>query len=144
MAWLWLQAFFLTPKTLANIPGGGTGTGAAVTITDNGTTVTMANGLVSILITKTSGTITSINYTYNNSGTSTTTQVLSGGSSGGELYWLENSGSFLAGPFTETVVSNTGDYAEISLSYASSTSGVMEISITPCFAALPVFTQPRF
>jgi len=146
MVFAWLQIFPAASKAGANIPGGGTGTGTAVTITDNGTTVTMANGIVSIVITKTSGTIGTINYTYNNSGTSTTTQVLSGGTNGGQLYWLENSGSFLAGPFTETVVANTGDYAEISLSYASSTSGVMELHYSmlrgsPGFYATAILTH---
>ena len=39
-------------SAFANIPGGGTGTGANVTLTDNGGTVTIANGIVSILCTK--------------------------------------------------------------------------------------------
>ena len=30
----------------ANVPGGGTGTGANVTVTDNGGTVVLANGIV--------------------------------------------------------------------------------------------------
>ena len=34
----------------ANIPGGGTGTGANVTVTQSGGTVTMGNGVVSIVI----------------------------------------------------------------------------------------------
>ena len=43
-----------------------------VTITDNGTTVTMANGIVAIVITKTSAEIDTINYTFNNTGSSRT------------------------------------------------------------------------
>jgi len=116
-----------THSVLANIPGGGTGAGPNVTIVDNGSTVTMANGIVSIVITKSSAEIHTINYIYNNSGTTVTNQLLAGGSSGGLLYWFQNGGTFIAGPFTESVVANTGSYAEISLSYASPTNGVMDI-----------------
>ena len=119
--------FVIATQALANIPGGGTGTGPNVTLTDNGTTVTMANGIVSIVITKTSAEIHAINYTYNNTGSSQTANVLSGGSSGGVLYWFQNGGSFIAGPFTYSVVANNGNYAEISLAYASPTNGVMDI-----------------
>lgn len=108
----------------ANIPGGGTGTGPDVTLTDNGSTVTLANGIVSIVITKTSAQINTINYTYNNSGTVVTNPLLNGG---GYLYWFQNGGTFIAGPFTESVVANTGSYAEISLSYASPTNGIMDL-----------------
>ena len=60
-------------SVFANLPGGGTGTGANVTLVDNGDgTVTMANGIVSIHINKTSAVVDQINYTYNNSGTPTT------------------------------------------------------------------------
>jgi rhamnogalacturonan endolyase len=113
----------------ANLPGGGTGTGANVTLTDNGTTVTMNNGIAAIVITKTSAMIYTINYTFNNTGSSQTLNLLSGGNSGsgGYLYWFQNSGTFVAGPFTESVVTNTGDYAEISLVSTSATNGVMEI-----------------
>ena len=112
----------------ANVPGGGTN-GAAVTIVDNGTTVTMSNGIVAIVITKTSAQINTINYTFNNTGSSRTLNLLSGGNggTGGYLYWFQNSGTFIAGPFAESVVTNTGDYAEISLSYASPTNGILDI-----------------
>jgi rhamnogalacturonan endolyase len=130
----------------ANIPGGGTGTGANVTITDNGTTVTMANGIVSITITKTDASIHTITYTYNNSGTTTVNQMLAGGGDTDDLYWLENTGSFLGGPFTESVVANTGTYAEISLSYASPSNGIMEVHYSmlkgsPGFYATPILTH---
>jgi autotransporter-associated beta strand protein len=130
----------------ANIPGGGTGTGANVTITDNGTTVTMANGIVSIVITKTDASIHSIAYTYNNNGTSRTNQLLGGGGDTDDLYWLENAGSFLAGPFTESVVANSGSYAQISLVYASATNGIMEVDYSmlrgsPGFYATPILTH---
>ena len=123
-----LGIFLLTGNpVLANIPGGGTGTGPNVTLTDNGTTVTLANGIVSIVITKTSAEIHTINYCYNNSGSMATNQLLSGGNNGGLLYWFQNGGTFIAGPFTQSVVANDTNYAEISLSYASPTNGVMDI-----------------
>src|ERR1700749_1624726 len=84
---LLLFALVAVNSLFANVPGGGTGTGPNVTLADNGDgTVTMANGIVSIVITKADATIHQINYTYNNSGTPTTYQVLSGGSSGGMFY----------------------------------------------------------
>ncbi|MFM2082266.1 MAG: hypothetical protein RL380_957 [Verrucomicrobiota bacterium] len=47
----------------ANDPGGGTnGVGANVTVTDNGSTVTLANGVLTATITKGSATITSLLY----------------------------------------------------------------------------------
>ena len=51
------MAVFLTPSSAtANIPGGGAGSGPAVTVTDNGDgTVTLANGIASILIVKRTG-----------------------------------------------------------------------------------------
>jgi hypothetical protein len=62
-----------------HIPGGGTGAGPNVTVTDNGDgTVTLANGLVSIIIVKTTARLNEVNYTHKNSGTAQTTQVLQG------------------------------------------------------------------
>ena len=122
-----LVLLLLEKPASANIPGGGTGAGPNVTIVDNGSTVTMANGIISIVITKTSAEIHTLNYTYNNSGTAVTNQLLAGGSSGGVLYWFQNGGTFIAGPFTQSVVANNGNYAEISLAYASPSNGVMDI-----------------
>src|SRR5271170_402974 len=71
-----------------NIPGGGTGPGAAVTIVNNGNgTVTMANGIVSIVCSTSGAVINQINYTYNNGGGTQTMNLLSGGDNGGQLYW---------------------------------------------------------
>lgn len=113
---------------LANVPGGGTN-GPNVTLTDNGSTVTLANGIVSILCTKASGTINQINYTYNNTGTPTTMQLLSGGHNGGQLYW-ENSGN-QGLTFTYSLVANPanngGNYAEIALTTTTVSNDVLEI-----------------
>src|SRR6266478_4083656 len=125
------SAFFaaLIPSPAqANLPGGGTN-GPNITLTDNGSTVTIANGIVSILCTKSGATINQIAYTYNNGSGTQTTQLLAGGNNGGQLYW--ELGGFGTGTFTYTLVSNPanngGNYAEISLLSASSTNGSMEV-----------------
>ena len=104
---------------------------ANVTVTDNGSTVTVANGIVSIIITKANATITTINYTYNNGSGTQTQQVLSGGFDGGKLYW-ENAG-FGSGSFSYSLVANNGNYAEVDLLSTSSTNGTMDIH----FSMLP-------
>lgn len=115
-------------SALANVPGGGTN-GPNVTLTDNGSTVTLANGIVSILCTKSGATINQINYTYNNGSGTQTTQLLAGGHNGGQLYW--ETGGFGTGTFTNSVIAdpanNGGNYAEISLLSSSTTNGAMEI-----------------
>jgi hypothetical protein len=61
-----------TPSALANSTGGTNGTGPNVVLLDNGTvTVTMSNGIVSILCTTAGATINQINYTYNTNITAT-------------------------------------------------------------------------
>jgi len=98
----------------ANLPGGGnTGTGSPVTLTDNGTTVTMANGIMSIVITKSSAQIGTINYTFNNTGANQTLNLVSGNPNGGKLYWENSNNQGLS--FNYSVVANNGDYAEVSL-----------------------------
>ena len=80
----WFGVCLAAVPAAANIPGGGTN-GPNVTITDNGSTVTMANGLVSILCDKSGATINQINYTYNNGGGNQTNNLLAGGNNGGQL-----------------------------------------------------------
>ncbi len=76
----------------ANIPGGGTGSGANVTLVDNGDgTVTVANGIVAINIGKANARLNSVKYTYNNNGSTQTTEVLQ---AAGQYYW----GGFLTFP----------------------------------------------
>ncbi len=124
LGWLWLAG-----AAWGNIPGGGTGAGANVTLVDSGSTVTIANGIISILCTKSGATINQINYTYNNGSGTTTTQVLSGGNNGGQLYW--ELGGFGTGSFTYSLVANPanngGNYAEIALLSSSATNGTMEV-----------------
>src|SRR5205823_2922713 len=125
----------------ANVPGGGTGTGPNVTLVDNGDgTVTMANGIVSIVITKADATIHQINYTYNNSGTPTTYQVLSGGFNGGQFYW--EFGGFGAGSAAYSVVANTADYAEIDLLFTSASSGSVDIHFSMLRGSTGFYVTP--
>ncbi len=124
----------------ANIPGGGTGTGPNVTLTDNGTTVTMANGIVSIVITKADATIHQIFYTYNNSGVTVTNQVLSGGNNGGQLYW--EFGGFSTGSAAYSVGANTGDYAEVDLLFSSANSGTVDIHFSMLRGSTGFYATP--
>src|SRR5438067_13879553 len=114
----------------ANVPGAiVSGSSAAVTLTDSGTTVTLSNGIVSILCTKSGATINQINYTYNNNGTNRTTQLLSGGNNGGQLYWEKSSNQGLS--ITYSVVANPtttgGTYAEIALTTTTVANIVLEV-----------------
>ena len=127
---VWLAACFWLLggiSIFANVAGGGT-TGANVTLTDNGTTVTLANGIISIVVTKSDASIHTINYTFNNTGSSQTINVLGNGYSGGKFYW-ENS-SDLGPSCTYTLVvnpaTNGGNYAEIALTAADVTNVILE------------------
>ena len=125
--WLGLARLLASPAW-ANLPGGGDGTGPAVTLVNSGNgTITMANGLISILCNTNSGTISQINYTYNNSGSTVTSQLLAGGANGGQMYWFGTAAVFGTGTFTYSVVANTTNYCEINLISTSATNGVMEV-----------------
>ncbi|HEV2437757.1 MAG TPA: polysaccharide lyase family protein [Verrucomicrobiae bacterium] len=130
-------------SAFANLPGGGTN-GPNVTLTDNGSTVTLANGIVSILCTKSGATINQINYTYNNGSGTQTTQLLAGGHNGGQLYW--ETGGFGTGTFTYSVVAdpanNGGNYAEISLLSSSTTNGAMEIHFSMLRGSTGFYVTP--
>ncbi len=139
---LFLSAMVLSAlNAFANIPGGGTGTGPNVTLVDNGDgTVTMANGTISVVITKADATIHTINYTYNNSGTPTTTQVLNGGTQGGMLYW--EFGGFSTGSGTYSIVANTGDYAEVDIFFTSASSGTVDIHFSMLRGSTGFYVTP--
>ena len=126
--WLWCALLLACFPALANLPGGGTN-GANVTLTDNGTTVAISNGIVSILCSKSGGSLSQINYTFNNSGSKQTLNLLSGGNNGGSLYWENSSSESLA--FTYSLVAsptNTGgNYAEIALTTTSVANDVLEV-----------------
>ncbi len=137
-----LSCFLITVvPAFANVPGGGTGTGANVTLVDNGDgTVTMANGIVSIHINKTSAVVDQINYTYDNSGSPQTLNVLAGGNSGGQLYW--EFGGFSSGAATYSVVANTSDYAEVELLFTSASSGQVDIHFSLPRGATGFYVTP--
>jgi rhamnogalacturonan endolyase len=107
------------PTVRANVPGGIVGgTTAPVTVTDNGSTVTVANGIVQIVCTKSGAVLNQINYTYNNGSGTKTKQMLLNGKDGGEFYW-EFGGYGSGGTWTYALASdpasNGGSYAEIVL-----------------------------
>jgi rhamnogalacturonan endolyase len=136
-----LSLLFAMGNVFGNLPGGGTGTGPNVTLVDNGNgTVTMANGIISIVITKSDASIHQINYTYNNSGSPTTYQVLSGGNNGGQLYW--ELGGFGAGAAAYSIVSNTPDYAEVALLFSSASSGSVDIHFSMLRGSTGFYVTP--
>jgi len=133
-------------KVQANNPGGTDGTGANVTLTSTSTTFTMSNGIVSILGSKTGGNITQINYTFNNTGSSQTLNLLSGGNNGGQLYWEHSNNQGLS--FTYSVVAdpstNGGGYAEVVLYTTTQANMPMEVHYSmlrgsPGFYVTPIF-----
>jgi autotransporter-associated beta strand protein len=113
----------------ANIAGGGTN-GPNVTLTDNGSTVTLANGIVSILCTKANAFLTQVNYTFTNkSSGAQTVNVLSGGTYGGQMYWENSSSQGLTFTYAVAVdpATNGGNYAEIVLTTTSVAGVLMEV-----------------
>src|SRR3954451_22807987 len=78
----------------ANRPGGGTGEGPDVTVTDNGDgTVTMANGIVSIVIVKKTSRLDAVTYTCDRGGKKQAIPMLLGK---GQYYY----GGFMLGTGT--------------------------------------------
>ncbi len=140
-----LMFFAATTAAFANLPGGGTN-GANVTLTDNGTTVTIANGIMSIVVTKSSAQIATINYTFNNTGSSQTLNVVSGNPNGGKLYWENSNNEGLT--FTYTLVSNPsangGNYAEIALSSTTVSNVLMEVHYSMLRGNTGFYVTPIF
>jgi rhamnogalacturonan endolyase len=140
-----LGLLFLSNPVWANIPGGGTGTGANVTVVDNGDgTVTMANGIVSLHVVESGATINQIYYTYNNGGGTQTQQLLAGGKDGGEFYW--EFGGWGGSSWAYSLVTNSGSYAEIDLLCDSATNGLIDIhfsllSGSPGFYVTPIWSH---
>ncbi|HEY3761071.1 MAG TPA: polysaccharide lyase family protein [Verrucomicrobiae bacterium] len=95
---------------VTNIPG--IGAGPTVSLTDSANTVTLSNGIVSIVISKTDAHIPSMIYNGFN--------MLAGGSSGGEFYWSWNQPNFQNPVVTQYSVvqnptNNGGTVAEVDL-----------------------------
>jgi rhamnogalacturonan endolyase len=83
-----------------------------VTVTDNGSTVTLDNGIVSIVITKSDAHIATMNYQGQN--------LLAGGYSGGEFYWSWNQPNYQNPVVTQYALvqdpsTNGGAVAEVDL-----------------------------
>lgn len=111
----------------ANTAADGVGAGPNVTVTDNGDdTVTMSNGIASIVLVKKTGRLNSVAYTYNNDGTTKTCETLSGK---GQYYY----GGFSLGnglfeySLAVDPASNGGNLADVKLLSTTEKNGVMEI-----------------
>jgi hypothetical protein len=109
--------------TLACLPGGG----PDVTVKDNGDdTVTMSNGIASIVVVKKTGRLNSVTYTYNNDGAPKTSETLSGK---GQYYY----GGFSLGngvyeySLATDPAGNGGDHADVRLLSSTEKNGIMEI-----------------
>ncbi|MCX6182136.1 MAG: polysaccharide lyase family protein [Bacteroidetes bacterium] len=106
-----LQLIFLS--AFGNVPGGGSGTGPNVTLTDSATVIILDNGIVSIRINKTNASISQFNYKSLN--------LFQGGYQGGQFYWDWNMPKDYSGPkgATCTIVTNpknnAGAYAEVKI-----------------------------
>ncbi len=118
---------FVTCDALSNVAGGGTGSGPNVTVTDNNDgTVTLANGIASIVIVKKTGRLNSLTYTYTSEGTTKTAETLSGK---GQYYYggfSLGSGTFDYSLGTDPST-NGGSYGDVKLMSTSETNGTMEI-----------------
>jgi rhamnogalacturonan endolyase len=103
------------PPTTAHVAGAVKAGGADVTVKDNGDTVTLDNGIVSITITKASGEIDTWTYDGMN--------LLKGGVEGGKVYWELESGN---GKYTLSVdpATNGGDQAEVRIRTTGSTNNL--------------------
>jgi len=114
-------------STSANTAADGTGAGPNVTVADNGDdTVTMANGIASIVIVAKTGRLNSVTYTYKTDGTTRTCETLSGK---GQYYY----GGFSLGngifeySLATDPQSNGGKLADVKLLSTTEKNGVMEI-----------------
>ena len=108
LLYLILFAAFIANTSYANVPGGGTGTGPKVTVTDKGTTVILSNGIISATISKSSASITSYKFNGYN--------MLSGGYNGGSIYWSWNMPSYQnPSGCTYTLNASDSNYAEVQL-----------------------------
>lgn len=103
--------------------------GPNVTVTDNGPTVVLNNGIVSVTIVKSSARITNLTYKGTN--------MLKGGYKGGKIYWSWNMPDYqnpVGCTYTLTADphSNNGDYAEVKLHMSwngSSSTAAMDVDI---------------
>ena len=140
-----LAASLLVPGILW--AGGGAGAGPDVSVTDNGETVTMANGIASIVIVKKTGRLNSIAYSYHDGGATKTCETLSGN---GQYYYggfSLGSGVYAYSLATDPAT-NGGDYADVRLLSETATNGVMEIHFSmlrgsPGFYSTAIMTHRK-
>lgn len=102
-------AAVIASPCLANTPGGGTGRGPDVIARDEGGSILLDNGIVSIRIDKTNASITSFSYHGLN--------LFAGGHGGGTFYWSWNAPTY-GGPHGAATLnvdpaSNHGDKADV-------------------------------
>ena len=121
-------ALSFSPRLVsANTTVDGAGAGPNVTVTDNGgDTVTMTNGIASIVIVKKTGRLDSVAYTFDNDGTTKTCETLSGK---GQYYhggFSLGNGIFEYSLATDPA-SNGGSLADVKLLSTTEKNGVMEI-----------------
>lgn len=95
----------------ANVAGGGDGSGRDVTLREEGDSIVLDNGIVSIRINRTDATLTSFTYQGLN--------LFAGGHGGGKFYWSWNAPAY-GGPHGEASLSvdpktNHGEYAEVKI-----------------------------
>ena len=127
---------FCGARALGNVPGGiVSGTTAAVTITNGSNGPTLSNGIVQIVCNTNGGSLSQINYTYNNGSGTVTKQMLLNGKDGGEFYW--EYGGFGGATWTYSVVvdpaTNGGAYAEVaftSVATGASADGDLQINFS--------------
>jgi len=140
-----IAALFLFPRILW--AGGGTDTGPEVSVSDHGETVTMANGIASIVIVKKTGRLNSIAYSYSDGGVKKTCETLSGN---GQYYYggfSLGSGVYAYSPASDPAT-NGGDYADVRLLSETATNGVMEIHFSmlrgsPGFYSTAILTHRK-
>ncbi len=117
--------------TLANVAGGGKGQGPDVTVVDHHDgSVTLANGIVSILIDTTKARLDRVTYTHRNHGNARTSDVLLPSTKGRGQYYYGGF-SLGSGAFEYTLATdpatNGGASADVKLLSDSEHNGVMEV-----------------
>ncbi len=125
VALLWIVLTWVSLPAIAEIRES-TRPGPDVKVADNGDgTVTMGNGIASIVIVTKTSRLNSVTYTYKNSDAPRTTEMLQGK---GQYYYggfsLGN-GSYVYSLATDPAT-NGGNYADVKLLSVSETNGVME------------------
>jgi rhamnogalacturonan endolyase len=136
----------------ANVAGGGTGQGPDVTVVDHHDgTVTLANGIVSIVIDTKKARLDAITYTHKNNGSARTSDVLLPAAKGRGQYYYGGfslgSGAFQYALATDPAT-NGGAYADVKLLSDSEHNGVMEVHFSmlrgsPGFYSTAIMTHRK-